>query len=105
MMEYWFHPEARRELLESVRYYECQRRGLGRRFLGVATEAIRRIQAYPNMGRVVAGTWRQCRISRFPFGLIYRVRDRRIEIIAVMHLHREPGYWRHRETREQSLPN
>jgi hypothetical protein len=58
-MKYWFHPEAKTELLESVRYYESQQTGLGRRFLEAATEAIRRIQAHPNMYRVVSGTWRQ----------------------------------------------
>ncbi len=95
-MKYWFHPEARIELLESVRYYEGQQTGLGRRFLEAATEAVRRIQVRPNAYRVVSGTWRQCRVPRFPFGIIYRVANRRVEIIAVMHLHRKPGYWQHR---------
>jgi toxin ParE1/3/4 len=95
-MKHWFHPEARRELLESVRYYEAQRSGLGGRFLAAVTEALRRIQAHPSMYRVVGNSWRQCRIPRYPFGIIYRVRNRRIEIVAVMHLHRQPGYWQDR---------
>jgi len=95
-MKLWFHSDARTEFLESVRYYEGQRRGLGRRFLVAVTEALQRIQAHPNMCPLVSGTWRQCRVSRFPFGIIYRVQERGLEIIAVMHLHREPGYWRHR---------
>jgi plasmid stabilization system protein ParE len=97
-MNHWFHPEARAEFLGSVRYYESQQPGLGRRFLEAVTDAIRRIEAHPNQFRVVSGTWRQCRVSRFPFGLIYRVRNDRIEIIAVMHLHRKPEYWQHRST-------
>jgi toxin ParE1/3/4 len=96
-MKHWFHPEARAEFLEAVRYYERQQPGLGRRFLEAVTEAIRRIQAHPNMYRVVFGTWRQCRVGRFPFGIIYQVAGRRIEIVAVMHLHRRPGYWQHRD--------
>ena len=95
-MKHWFHPEAREEFLESVRYYELQQPGLGRRFLETVTETIRRIQDHPNMHRVVSGTWRQCRVHRFPFGIIYRVENRRIEIVAVMHLHRKPGYWQDR---------
>jgi len=95
-MKCWFHPEARAEFLESVRYYEEQQSGLGRRLLEAVSETIRRIQAHPSMYRVVSGTWRQCRVPRFPFGIIYRVGNRRVEIIAVMHLHRKPGYWRHR---------
>jgi plasmid stabilization system protein ParE len=95
-MKVWFHPEARSEFLESVRYYESQQPGLSRRFLEAAAEAIHRIQAHPSMYRVISGAWRQCRVPRFPFGIIYRVRGRRIEIITVMHLHRKPGFWRHR---------
>jgi len=95
-MKYWFHPGARVEFLETALYYESQQTGLGRRFFEVVTETVRRIQAHPNMYRLVGDAWRQCRIPRFPFGIIYRVKNRRIEIIAVMHLHRRPGYWQKR---------
>ena len=95
-MKCWFHPEARIEFLESVIYYESQQIGLGRRFLEDIEEAVRRIQLHPNMYRLVGQAWRQCRIPRFPFGIIYRIKNRRIEIIAVMHLHRKPGYWQNR---------
>ena len=46
-MKCWFHPEARTELIESIRYYESQQPGLGRRFLEAIIEALRRIQAHP----------------------------------------------------------
>jgi toxin ParE1/3/4 len=95
-MKCWFHPEARIEFLESVIYYEAQQTGLGQRFLEDVEEAVRRIQLHPNMYRLIGQEWRQCRIPRFPFGLIYRIKNRRIEIIAVMHLHRKPGYWQNR---------
>jgi plasmid stabilization system protein ParE len=97
-MKCWFHPEARIEFLESVVYYESQQTGLGQRYLEAVTEAVRRIQAHPNMYRLVGEAWRQCRIPKFPFGIIYRVRNRRIEVIALMHLHRRPGYWQNRNT-------
>ncbi len=57
-MNHWFHPEARAEFLASVRYYESQRPGLGRRFLDAVTDTIRRIEAHPKRYRVVCGAWR-----------------------------------------------
>jgi plasmid stabilization system protein ParE len=30
---------------------------------------------------------------RFPFALIYRITKSRVQIIAVAHLRRRPGYW------------
>ncbi|WP_424204564.1 hypothetical protein [Sulfuricaulis sp.] len=35
-------------------------------------------------------------MAHFPYGIIYRVRFDVIEIIAVMHLRRSPGYWKQR---------
>jgi len=98
-MKHWFHPEARAELLKSVRYYEEQRRGLGRHFLKAITEVLQRTQDHPNMHPVVAGSWRRCRVPKFPFGVIYRVEKQEIQIIAVMHLDRQPGYWCHRTSK------
>ena len=91
-----FHPEVRRELLESARYYEAQRPGLARRFLMAVREATDRIRSFPLAGRVLEDDIRQCRVSRFPYGLIYRPKEDGLEIIAVMHLHRQPGYWKSR---------
>ncbi len=96
-MKYWFHPEARLELLESVAYYDIQQDGLGQRLLDSLIEGLNRISVHPEMYRKVGYGWRQCRIPRFPFGLVYRVRNARIEIIAVMHLSRKPGYWKNRK--------
>ena len=97
-MKCWFHPEARMEFLESIVYYESQQIGLGKRFRESVMEAVHRIQAHPNMYRSVGQEWRQCRIPRFPIGIIYRVKNRRIEVVAVMHLHRKPGYWQNRSS-------
>jgi hypothetical protein len=35
-------------------------------------------------------------VPKFPYGLLYRIEPARIYIVAVMHLHRRPGYWRSR---------
>ncbi len=98
-MKCWFHQEAHTEFLESVVYYESQQAGLGRRFLEAVKEAVRRIQAHPNIYPLVGvKSTRQCRIPKFPFGVIYRINSGRLEIIAVMHLHRKPLYWQKRNT-------
>jgi hypothetical protein len=38
---------------------------------------------------------RKCRLTTFPYALIFRG-DQDIDIIAVMHLRRQPGYWKDR---------
>jgi toxin ParE1/3/4 len=91
-----FHPEAKAELRESVRYYEAQQAGLGKHFLAAVRAAKERIESYPLMYRMLEKDIRQCRVLRFPYGLIYRPRETEIQIVAVMHLHRKPGYWKNR---------
>lgn len=39
---------------------------------------------------------RRCRLSRFPYGLIYAIENADTLVLAVAHLHREPDYWRDR---------
>ncbi|MDN3511717.1 MAG: hypothetical protein NG784_10520 [Candidatus Jettenia sp.] len=39
---------------------------------------------------------RKCRLLRFLLGVIYRDKNDTIEIIAVMHLKKKPGYWKFR---------
>jgi hypothetical protein len=36
-------------------------------------------------------------VSRFPFGILYAIVEDDIFILAVMHLHKEPSYWKSRK--------
>jgi plasmid stabilization system protein ParE len=31
---------------------------------------------------------------RFPYAMLYRIVGDEVQVVAVMHLHRRPGYWR-----------
>ena len=63
--------------------------------LARATTTHRR-QRHPQAYRQVEGEIRKCRVAHFPYVVIYRVRSDFIEIIAVMHPRRSPGYWKQR---------
>jgi hypothetical protein len=45
----------------------------------------------------VARHARRILLDRFPYSVIYRASADEILIIAVAHLRRRPGYWRHRK--------
>jgi len=91
-----FHPAARGELILSAQYYQAQSPGLGRRFASAVRDAIHRIQEFPLLSPVLEDDVRRCRVLRFPYGVVYRAKPERIEVLAVMHLHRQPRYWKHR---------
>jgi plasmid stabilization system protein ParE len=91
-----FLSPARRELRETVRYYNTQLVRLGDEFRDEAQETIRRIKEFPEAWHPLGGSIRRCQMRRFPYGIIYEASGDEIVIIAVAHLHRKPEYWRKR---------
>jgi plasmid stabilization system protein ParE len=91
-----FHPEARAEFLSAVDYYESCGLGLGYDFAAEVRSTVETIRGFPRAWPVLEGDIRRSQIRRFPYGIIYTVEDDVIFILAVMHLHREPEYWKHR---------
>ncbi len=89
--------EAQRELLDSVSYYNACAEGLGHKFYAEVQAGEDAILRMPEASGRVAGGYRRKLLNRFPYGLVYHpVNDDTLEIVAVMHLHREPDYWRGR---------
>jgi len=91
-----FHSEARKEFFEAVEYYEEQVVGLGDDFVDEVEKVLSVIEQQPNSGAKVTNKKRRFLVSRFPFGVIYSVKENQIVIYAVMHLRRKPGYWKPR---------
>jgi len=98
-LNYSFHPDAEKELNEAVDYYnECQN-GLGLEFAKEVYLAIQNILSFPHAWAQLSSNTRRCLTNRFPYGVIYQVTNEEVFIIAVMHLNREPDYWKKRETK------
>jgi plasmid stabilization system protein ParE len=84
------------ELDNAIRWYGGQAPGLGDAFLIEVLAAIERIAHFPEAWHPLTEGIRRCRLSRFPYGLIYTVDNSDILVLAVAHLHRRPDYWRDR---------
>ncbi|HOB76278.1 MAG TPA: type II toxin-antitoxin system RelE/ParE family toxin [Phycisphaerae bacterium] len=95
-MSYSFHPEAEVEFLQAIDYYEHCRENLGYEFAVEVYAAVERIVAHPRAWPVLDGEVRRCQTARFPYGVLYVEEGGEILILAVMHLHRAPDYWKHR---------
>lgn len=97
-MKYFFHfhPEAKKELLEAINYYEECRTALGLEFSKEVFSTIQRIIYFPSAWSEFSENTRRCLTNRFPFSIIYQIAKEKIVIIAVMQLNREPNYWKKR---------
>jgi plasmid stabilization system protein ParE len=87
------------ELDQAVHWYGAQAPGLGEAFLIEVLSAADRIVRFPEAWHPLGEGVRRCRLSRFPYGLIYTIDNGDILVLAVAHLHRRPDHWRDRVQR------
>ncbi len=84
---------AASELRVAVEYYEALSEGLGAAFEAEVRKAIQLVIQFPNGWPLLVGGTRRIRLNRFPFGIVYTAAEQDLYIVAIMHLHRMPGYW------------
>lgn len=98
-MKYIYHPEALAEYADAALYYEERTVGLGADFTVEVESAIQSVLNTPDRWRCIEEDIRRFLVRRFPYGILYTIEQDYVLILALMHLSREPGYWRHRVAR------
>ena len=96
-MSFSFHPEAEKEFNKAIDYYEEIDPDLGYDFALEVYSTIKRSVEFPKAWAVFDNEIRRSLVGRFPYGVLYSEEQKGIFIIAVMHLHRKPDYWKHRK--------
>jgi len=89
-------PFAREELNEAASFYEARVPGLGAACLDDVDRSIEMMCANPRIGAVAGRTFRKVLVRRFPYSIIYALRDEELVIVAIAHQRKRPGYWRGR---------
>ena len=74
-------------------WYEEQGAELGEEFLAAVDTSFNAIQEYPEMFSRVHGEVRRAVVSRFPYAVFYRVEPRRVVVLTVLHMGRDPKLW------------
>lgn len=87
---------AQHELDEAIAWYATQAPGLGDAFLVETLKTITLITRHPKAWHPLSAQTRRCRLSRFPYSVIYTQDGDDLLVIAIAHQHRKPGYWRDR---------
>jgi toxin ParE1/3/4 len=95
-MKIEFLEPAKNEFIDAVHFYNDQSEGLGYEFAVEIRRTIERIIQYPEAWPLLSKQARRCRTNRFPYGLIYQIRENYRLIVAVMHLSRNPVTWKKR---------
>lgn len=94
--EVGLHEEAFAEAQAAYDWYASQDSAAAEGFIDELDQAIEQIGTFPNGAASHLMGTRRYVMKRFPFTVIYRERKRTIEVVAVAHGHRKPGYWKDR---------
>lgn len=90
------HPLAADEAEDAERWYRERNDTAAARFRRELDQAVDSISERPQGGSPYLGSTRRILLRRFPFFVVYRVLDERVQIVAVAHARRRPGYLRGR---------
>lgn len=88
-------PNAKRDIVESIDWYNKAREGLGFRFYEQVQATFKKIQNNPNSFVVRYKTSHTAIVKKFPF-LVHYFIDSEIEtiiVVAVLHTSRDPNIW------------
>jgi plasmid stabilization system protein ParE len=98
------HPEARAEYLKALAWYASVGNGtVGEDFADAADAASELILQFPHGAppyedNLADPEIRHLHIGKFPYLLIFSVREDEVLVLAYAHERRRPGYWMHRVT-------
>lgn len=83
-------PEAEDDIREAYHWYEEQNIGLGAEFIRCLEAVLDYLENNPEMYQKIHKSIRRALTSRFPFGIFYIKEKKRVIILAVLHVKREP---------------
>jgi plasmid stabilization system protein ParE len=88
---------ARKELRETTAWYRESNASVADRFVNEVFKTLEYIEKTPAAGRwipFVPGSARRLPVAGFPYYVVFEELADRVEILAIAHNRRRPGYWR-----------
>lgn len=88
------HPAARREIRRAFEWYlqeASQRIAAG--FLDDFEQTLALLKKHPEIGEPGGSNTRRLIFQRYPYTVVYRLKDEALEIVAIAHQSRQPEYW------------
>jgi toxin ParE1/3/4 len=87
-------PESITDIRESFMWNDEKSEGLGNRFLLSIEAGFSSILRYPLHYPKIYKNVHRYLIKRFPYAILYIIDKNTIAIISVIHLSRDPNYWK-----------
>jgi hypothetical protein len=85
-------PQAIAMARGAYQWYEEQRKGLGELFLAALNNGLKNIQLTPTANAKVKKNYRQGRLYRFTYVIVYEIIRSEIVVLSIFHLRRNPRH-------------
>lgn len=90
------HPAALEEYKSALAWYLERNETAAAKFVEEIEYAVGLVIQSPQRWPDGQSSTRKFVLQRFPFAIIYREKETEIQILAIAHGHRRPGYWKDR---------
>ena len=88
-----FRPEAQKEQLDAMAWYEERAVGLGFEFARAVDVAVERIRRTPLTFPALEDGFRHAMTRKFPYSVIYSATESEIVVVTCFHHRRRPDSW------------
>jgi toxin ParE1/3/4 len=90
------HPAALAELRSALAWYLDRNEIAALKFVAELDRAIDLVVESPRRWPIGEHATRKFILQHFPYAIVYREKDSSVQLLAVAHGHRRPGYWKER---------
>lgn len=87
------HPMAVAEARAALAWYQERDSAAARAFIDGLDHAMGVIDDAPSRWPAYLHGTRRYLLRRFPFFIVYRTRDDGVQVVAIAHARKRPGYW------------
>ncbi len=91
-----FRPLANKDIQDIVNYYDLLNPELTKNFLKELDDTVKHIQHRPCSCQKRLGNIRISFLKRFSYGVYFKIYDKDISVIAILHTSRNPQIWKKR---------
>jgi toxin ParE1/3/4 len=88
---------ARVDLRHAARWYEERAVGVGTALVLAIDRAISKVLEAPQRWPSLGSSYQHYVLRRYPYSVVYRVREDVVFIVAIAHHSRTPNYWHGRD--------
>lgn len=94
-------PDAEVDITDAALWYETQSQGLGSDFLRSVDACLADVARAPRRFPVIRRNMRRALLRRFPYGVFFIESDDAVEVVACLHVRRDPQHWSERLRRDR----